>query len=71
MKPSGRKRRRARRRVTGSLSTAPTGLDFLDGLPLATILLKPDLTVLAANREANRLLGLRFAASTIRLFPSL
>jgi two-component system, sensor histidine kinase and response regulator len=71
MKPSGRKRRRARRRVTGSLSTASTGLDFLEGLPLATILLNPDLTVLTANLEVHRLLGPRFPSSAIRPFPSL
>ena len=71
MKPSERKRRRVERRPTASLPTASTGLDLLEGLPLATVILNSDLTVLAVNRETLRLLGPRFPSSTIRSFPSL
>jgi two-component system, sensor histidine kinase and response regulator len=71
MKPSGRKRSRVRRRLATSLPTASTGLDLLDGLPLATVILDTDLTVLAMNRESHRLLGPRFPSSTVRFFPSL
>ncbi|MEK9139686.1 MAG: PAS domain-containing protein, partial [Nitrospirota bacterium] len=71
MKPSGRKRKRVGHRLSASLSTAATGLDLLEGLPLATVILDTDLTVLAINREGHRLLGPRFYSSTIRSFPSL
>jgi two-component system sensor histidine kinase/response regulator len=63
MKPSGRKRRR--------LSTVSTGPDLLEGLPLATLILDRDLTVLAVNRVCYRLLGPRFLSSTARSFPAL
>ncbi|MGZ8405836.1 MAG: response regulator [Nitrospira sp.] len=71
MKPSGRKRRRVERRLAASLPTASTGLDLLEGLPLATVILDTDLTVLTLNREGHRLLGPRFHSSTVRSFPSL
>ncbi|HEU5091038.1 MAG TPA: PAS domain-containing protein, partial [Nitrospira sp.] len=63
MKPFGRKRRR--------LSTVSTDLDLLEGLPLATLILDCDLTVLAVNRACHRLLGPRFPSSTVRSFPAL
>lgn len=71
MKPSRRKRRRIGRRLAASLPTASTGFDLLEGLPLATVILDTDLTVLAVNRESHRLLGPRFPSSTVRFFPSL
>ena len=71
MKRSGQKRRRYRRRAGASLPAASTGFDLLEGLPLATVILSTDLTVLAANRESRRLLGPRFPSSTVRSFPSL
>ncbi len=71
MKPSGRKRKRVGHRLSASLPTASTGLDLLEGLPLATVILDTDLTVLAINREGHRLLGPRFYSSTVRSFPSL
>lgn len=71
MKPSGRKRRRVGRRLSASLPTASTGFELLEGLPLATVILDTDLTVLAVNRESHRLLGPRFPSSTVRFFPSL
>lgn len=71
MKPSGRKRKRGRRRLSASLPTASTGIDLLEGLPLAAVILDTDLTILAMNRESHRLLGPRFSSSTIRSFPSL
>ncbi|MFZ3014791.1 MAG: PAS domain-containing protein, partial [Nitrospira sp.] len=71
MKPSGRKRRRVGRRLAASLPTASTSFDLLEGLPLATVILDTDLTVLAVNRESHRLLGPRFPSSTVRFFPSL
>ena len=63
MKPSGRKRRR--------LSMVSRGLDILEGLPLATLILGYDLTVLAANRASHRLFGPRLSSFLIRSFPSL
>ena len=71
MKPFGRKRRRVGRRLAASLPTASTGFDLLEGLPLATVILDADLTVLSVNRESHRLLGPRFPSSTVRFFPSL
>ena len=71
MKPSGRKSRRFRRRRAASIPTASAGLDLLEGLPLATVILDTDLTVLAMNRESHRLLSPRFPSSTVRSFPSL
>lgn len=71
MKSSGRKRKRVGRRLAASHPTASAGLDLLEGLPLATVILNTDLTVLAVNRESHRLLGPRFPSSTIRSFPSL
>ena len=71
MKPSGRKRKRVGRYLAASLPTASTSLDLLEGLPLATVILDTDLTVLAVNRESHRLLGPRFPSSTVRSFPSL
>lgn len=71
MKPSGRKRRRVGRRLAASLPPASAGFDLLEGLPLATVILDTDLTVLAVNRESHRLLGPRFPSSTVRFFPSL
>lgn len=71
MKPSGRKRKRDRRRLVALLPTAPMDLDLLEGLPLATVILDTDLTVLAVNRESHRLLGPGFPSSTVRSFPSL
>ncbi|NGZ08367.1 MAG: response regulator [Nitrospira sp. LK70] len=71
MKPAGRKRNRNRHRPAASLQTTFTGLDLLEGLPLATVILASDFTVLAVNREGHRLLGPRFSSSTIRSFPSL
>jgi len=71
MKPPGRKRRRDRHRPGTPLSSALSGLDLLEGLPLATLILDTDLTVLAVNRESQRLLGPRFPSSTVRSFPSL
>lgn len=71
MKPSGRKPRRNRRRLTASVRAASTALDLLEELPLATVILDTDLTVLAANRESHRLLGPRFFSSAVRSFSSL
>ncbi|MDF0666437.1 MAG: response regulator [Nitrospira sp.] len=73
MKPAGRKRKRNRdrHRPAASLPTTFTGLDLLEGLPLATVILDSDFIVLAVNREGHRLLGPRFSSSTIRSFPSL
>ncbi|MEQ1679393.1 MAG: response regulator [Nitrospira sp.] len=71
MKPFGRKRRRVGRRLPASLPTASTGFDLLEGLPLATVILDADLTVLSVNQESHRLLGPRFPSSTVRFFPSL
>lgn len=70
MKPSRRKRNRLEHRLTAS-RPASTNLDLLEGLPLATLILDTDLTVLAVNRETLRLLGPRFPSSTVRSFPSL
>ncbi|HEY5932909.1 MAG TPA: response regulator [Nitrospira sp.] len=47
------------------------GLYLLEELPLATVILDTDLTVLAVNREGHRLLGPRFPSPTVRSFPSL
>ena len=71
MKSSGRKRSRSRRRPAAPLAAASAGLDLLEGLPLATILLDTDLTVLAMNRESHRLLGPQLPSSTVQSFPSL
>lgn len=71
MKPSGRKRSRSPRLRAASLPTASMGLYLLEGLPLATVILDTDLTVLAVNREGHRLLGPRFPSPTVRSFPSL
>ncbi len=71
MKPSGRKPRRNRRRLPASVRAASKALDLLEELPLATIILDTDLTVLAANRESHRLLGPRFFSSAVRSFSSL
>ncbi|MGB4069362.1 MAG: response regulator [Nitrospira sp.] len=71
MKSSGRKRRRVGRRLAASLPPTSTSFDLLEGLPLATVILDADLTVLAVNRESHRLLGPRFSSSTVRFFPSL
>lgn len=71
MKPPGRKRKRPRRRPTAPLSTASVCLDLLEGLPLATLILDSNLSVLAVNGEGHRLLGPRFPSSTVRSFPSL
>lgn len=71
MKPTRRKRRRFGRHLAASPPTTSTSLDLLEGLPLATIILDTDLTILAANRESHRLLGPRFPSSTVRSFPSL
>lgn len=71
MRPSGRKRKRVGRRLAASRPTASAGLDLLEGLPLATVILDTDLTVLAVNRESHRLLGPRFPSSTVHSFPSL
>ncbi len=71
MKPPGRKRKRPRRRSTAPLSTASVCLDLLEGLPLATLILDSNLSVLAVNGEGHRLLGPRFPSSTVRSFPSL
>jgi signal transduction histidine kinase/DNA-binding response OmpR family regulator len=71
MKPSGRKRRRHRRQLAALVPAASGALDLFEGLPLATIILDTDLTVLAVNRETLRLLGPRFPSSTVRSFPSL
>src|SRR5574340_1121872 len=71
MKPSGAKRNRNRGRLAASLLTAPTGLELLEGLPLAVIILDSDFTVLTVNREGHRLLGPTFSSSPIRSFPSL
>lgn len=71
MKPSRQKRSRDRRRLAASRLTASVGLDLLEGLPLATVILNTDLAVLAINRKGHRLLGLRFPSSTVRSFPSL
>lgn len=71
MKSPGRKRRRYQHRPGASLSAALSDLDLLEELPLATLILDADLTVLAVNRESQRLLGPRFPSSTVRSFPVL
>lgn len=73
MKPAERKRKRTRdrRRAEVSLPTASTGLELLEGLPLAIVLLDSNFTILAVNREVHRLLGPRFASSPVQSFPSL
>ena len=71
MKPSRRKRRRFGRHLAASPPRASTSLDLLEGLPLATVILDTDLTVLAMNRKSHRLLGPRFPSSTVRSFSSL
>lgn len=71
MKLSGGKRKRNRRRLAASRLTASTGLEPLEGIPLAVVILDSDFTVLAVNREGHRLLGPRFSSSTLRSFPSL
>jgi signal transduction histidine kinase/DNA-binding response OmpR family regulator/HPt (histidine-containing phosphotransfer) domain-containing protein len=71
MKPSRKQRARNRRRFAASPPTASTGLDLLEGLPLATVILNTDLTVQAVNREGLRLLGPGFTISVGHSFPVL
>jgi signal transduction histidine kinase/CheY-like chemotaxis protein/HPt (histidine-containing phosphotransfer) domain-containing protein len=71
MKPSRKQRGGNRRRLAASLPTASTGLDLLEGLPLATVILNTDLTVQAVNREGLRLLGPGFTISVGQSFPVL
>lgn len=59
MKRSRRNHGPYRRRTAASLTAVPGVVDLLEGLPLATIVLNHELTVLTANREGLRLLGSR------------
>ncbi len=70
MKSPGHKRRRHRYRPA-ALRSASTEFDQLEAIPLATVILDPDLTILNVNREGHQLLGPRFPSSTDRSFPSL
>ncbi|QPD04853.1 MAG: putative Hybrid histidine kinase [Candidatus Nitrospira kreftii] len=71
MKPPQRKKGGDRRRKTASQTVASVALDLLEGLPFATLILNPNLTVQAINREAIRLLGSRYRSRHGSSFPAL
>ena len=71
MKPPQRKKGGDRRRKTASQPVASVALDLLEGLPFATLILNPNLTVQAINREAIRLLGSRYRSRHGLSFPAL
>ncbi len=71
MKPPERKRGRYRRRKAASQPAASVALDLLEGLPFAALILNPDLTVQAINREGIRLLGIRSSSGQGSSFPVL
>jgi two-component system, sensor histidine kinase and response regulator len=71
MKPPQRKQMGDRRRRAASQPAASVALDLLEGLPFATLILNPDLTVQAINREGIRLLGSRYRSSHGSSFPAL
>jgi two-component system sensor histidine kinase/response regulator len=71
MKPPQRKQMGDRRRKAASQPAASVALDLLEGLPFATLILNPDLTVQAINREGIRLLGSRYRSSHGSSFPAL
>lgn len=71
MNTPDRKRRRCRLRKTAIQSAVPIAPEFLDGLPFATLILDPALTVQGINREGIRLLGSRSNSGHGSSFPAL
>lgn len=71
MKASERKRGRYRTRKEVSDPAVSVVADLLEGLPLATLILHPDLTIHTINREGIRLLGSRGRSSHGSSFPML
>ena len=71
MKPPERKRGRYRRRKAASQPVASVALNLLEGLPYAALILNPDLTVQAINREGIRLLRIRSRSGHGSSFPVL
>ncbi|MBX3303153.1 MAG: response regulator [Nitrospira sp.] len=71
MNTPDRKRRRCRLRKTATQSAVPIALELLDGLPFATLILDPALTVQGINREGIRLLGSRSNSGHGSSFPAL
>ncbi len=71
MKRSRRNHGPYRRRTAASPTTVPAVVELLEGLPLAAIVLNQDLTILTANREGLRLLGLRGTSRAEQSFADL
>ncbi|MBK9305809.1 MAG: response regulator [Nitrospira sp.] len=71
MNTPDRKRRRSRRHKVATLSAVPIAVELLDGLPFATLILDPALTVQGMNREGIRLLGAGSTSGLGLSFPTL
>ncbi|MBS0151721.1 MAG: response regulator [Nitrospira sp.] len=70
MPQSQRKHGPSRRRTTVDSWHIPTLADVLEDLPIGALILNPDLTILAVNREGRRFLGPRSRIPMKQSFPA-
>ncbi|HBH80126.1 MAG TPA: hypothetical protein DDY39_09900, partial [Nitrospira sp.] len=70
MPRSQKKHEPSRRRAGIDSWRTPNIADLLEGLPIGALLLNPDLTILAVNREARRFLGPRSRLPMKQSFPA-